>query len=193
MPFLSKCFSILSCYPHKVRCLLQGPTQPSYEKLCLKYSWFYWLLKDVTFAKLSTRLSSAASNRNRASCQKCQHHTAVDVYCTLTKIFLFLVLALSSIEIENTIDEAKTYDLFIIRDLETQQTLCRFQVLGVTSCSQALLRSAVRWKTKLKYFEKEKISRMTMKIQRIHEKWEFILIFRSVVFSLKRNYALDWL
>ena len=121
--------------------------------------------------------------------------TTLQWMCTVqTKIFCCLLL--SSIEMENTIDESKIYDLFIIKDLETQQTLCRFQVLGVTSCSKALLRSSVRsgGEKKLKYFVKvEKISRMTMKIQRIHEKWEFILFFRSVVFSSKRNYALDGL
>ena len=80
---------------------------------CVKYSWSYWLLKDVTFAKLSTRLSSAASNRNRASCQKCQHHTAVDVYCTLTKIFLFLVLALSSIEMTKIPLTKRKYTIYL--------------------------------------------------------------------------------
>ena len=126
-PFLSKCFSISSCCPHKVRYLLRGLRQPSSKnRLCSNIVMGFQ--KDVTFPKLCLRLSSAASNRNRASCQKCQHSGDV-LWCAPCRAWNKYFGICSNPE---QYDQCSNVFFFlVIKNLETQQTLCRFRVLGL--------------------------------------------------------------
>ena len=81
--FLSGSLSSQSVLPFRIGILTEFAACCKVQHSHLKKNWtlfkillLSWLLKDVTLAKLGSRLSSAASNRNRASCQKsqkCQH------------------------------------------------------------------------------------------------------------------------